>query len=78
MECPICFGEKWITYTPCNHLICMECLTKIRHDRCPTCRKPLFSSLPIEIKRIVQMGKKIPFSGDHLPLDNMEEFPNLS
>lgn len=36
-ECPICFGEDWITRTKCNHVICISCLIKLTKDECPYC-----------------------------------------
>ena len=49
-ECPICFGEDWITRTKCNHVICISCLIKLNKDECPYCRREIFKTLPPEIK----------------------------
>lgn len=36
-ECPVCLDSKKLgTFLPCNHKICWQCGTKLRH--CPLCR----------------------------------------
>ena len=73
-ECQICFGEGWVVYTPCRHLLCLNCLVKLRKDECPTCRRPLLNSLPVEIQGILTMNPK-PAQG--LNVNSHEDFPAL-
>ncbi len=76
-ECQICFGEQWVVKTPCKHLLCLSCLLQIRKDMCPTCRRPLLTSLPPEIQRILPMNTQVVKSGI-LNINNREDFPSLS
>ncbi len=75
-ECPICFGDTWITKSPCNHTICLSCLLKLEKDECPYCRKPIYYSFPPNIKNISKIN---PFLAQNtLNINNYEEFPSLS
>ena len=74
-ECPVCFNSHWLTQTPCKHSICLNCLIQLRKDECPSCRQPLFYSLPLEIKRIVSMTKT-PYTGS-LNINDYDQFPSL-
>ena len=74
-ECPICFGEDWITRTKCNHVICILCLIKLTKDECPYCRREIFQTLPPEIKGIVKMNVNTTKS---LNIFSHDQFPTLS
>ena len=76
-ECHICFGENWVVKTPCKHLLCLDCLIKLRQDMCPTCRRPLLNSLPIEIRMIANMNTT-PTRSTGLNIHNRDDFPSLS
>ena len=79
MECPICFDNKWISKPPCGHFICLNCLIQLRKDECPSCRKPLWYSLPKEIQRIVTMRNNNHKNSNirRFNINDYEEFPIL-
>jgi hypothetical protein len=74
-ECPICFEKNWISKSPCNHFICLQCLIKLKSDQCPSCRKPLFYSLPNSIKTIVNMTNYQ--QKNSLNINDLDQFPHL-
>ena len=85
MDCPICFEkDKWITKTPCNHKICIDCIVELSKNICPFCRKKnVFDTLPIVLKRNCKMfrsfnkeDKNITTSG--VNVDSFYDFPPLS
>jgi hypothetical protein len=39
-ECSVCFGVT-ILKTICNHYLCRRCLSKIKNNNCPLCRKEI-------------------------------------
>lgn len=43
-ECPICYENRLLISTLCNHNFCNNC--KLRLDYCAICRKPLYPSVP--------------------------------
>ena len=75
-ECPICFNKDWVIRTPCKHHICIQCLIKLRKDECPTCRRVLSGSLPIEFKRIMTIYEN-ELDSKELNINNYEDFPSL-
>ena len=75
MECPICFETAWITTTPCQHPICIDCLCKLKKDECPSCRRAIFDQLPKCMKSIVAMNTR-PDSGQ-LNIYSEDQFPSL-
>ena len=75
-ECPVCFYKDWLVKTPCKHNICIQCLIKLRKDECPTCRRVLSGSLPIEFKRIMTIYEK-ELDSKELNINNYEDFPSL-
>lgn len=72
--CGICFGNQWILKTPCQHILCLECLLKLRKDECPYCRKPLFLSLPIKIRQVLKNSYA---KNNTLDINDPDEFPSL-
>jgi len=43
--CPICISEKAMcAFTPCGHMCCADCHTELK---CPYCRAPVTSLLPL-------------------------------
>ena len=72
-ECIVCFGQAWLTKTPCKHVICIACLAKLQKDECPYCRNKLYAYLPNCLKGVVSMKKR-----NNLNLNDLEEFPSLS
>ena len=75
-ECPICFSSNWLSKTPCNHSLCLNCLIQLRKDECPCCRQPLFYSLPLEMKRIVSMIKRR--HSRNININDYDQFPALN
>lgn len=43
MSCPVCFGEKEMISTKCNHQVCQQCYESILIDKnqCPMCRQAM-------------------------------------
>lgn len=41
--CQICFENNVDIYLKCQHLICSDCFSRIRHKLCPTCKYPMTS-----------------------------------
>lgn len=75
-ECPVCFGKHWVLKTPCKHLLCLQCLIKLRRDECPSCRKALYYLLPVEIQRVITMNNNDNKS-EALNINNYNDFPEL-
>ena len=73
--CPVCFGEDWLTKSKCNHLICISCLLSLQKNSCPTCRRPLYNTLPNGLKYIVKMSSNK--KKNQLNIEDLSEFPEL-
>tara|TARA_B100001758_G_C17870173_1_gene333432 strand:+ start:276 stop:491 length:216 start_codon:yes stop_codon:yes gene_type:complete len=41
MECCVCLEDKYVFKTPCKHLLCVNCLIKLKKLECPYCRNKL-------------------------------------
>ena len=41
MECCVCLEDKYVFTTPCKHLLCVNCLIKLKKLECPYCRSKL-------------------------------------
>ena len=77
MECIICFENKWITMTECEHPICLSCLFELRKDECPYCRREIFKNFPGRLKSLL----KITWSAKRpnlLDVNDTNQFPTLS
>ena len=61
MECCICYqtpGPNTCFYTTsCNHVLCLSCLIRINHDKCPYCRQEM-KDIPDNIKKLFHHHKK--------------------
>jgi hypothetical protein len=78
-ECPVCFGNQWLTQTPCRHTICLNCLLQLRKDECPSCRGNIWYSLPKTLQNIVTMpNRNRNHRSQSLNIHNHEDFPSLS
>ena len=73
-ECTVCFGEQWLTFTKCNHQICIECLFQLKKDECPICRREIVKTLPTYLQQYMTCTRK----KEHLDVSNLEQFPRLS
>ena len=59
-ECIVCFKNEWLTETKCNHIICIECLFKLKKNECPMCRKEFKSTLPKSLWEYLDFTPKEP------------------
>jgi hypothetical protein len=71
MECCVCLDDKYVFTTPCKHLLCVNCLIKIKKLECPYCRKKL-EGLSKEF-----IDKRNSYHYPVLNLNNEEDFPPL-
>ena len=46
-ECPICLETKKTTILDCGHRVCIKCLTRLQHLKCPICRKIIHSVIKV-------------------------------
>ena len=53
-ECCVCLEELWTAYTPCRHLLCLNCLLKLVNKICPMCKADLTEKLPKPFLDIVK------------------------
>ena len=54
-DCCICFEKhkSYIIKTKCKHMMCLNCLVKLRKVECPMCRGDLKKDLPKSIQDII-------------------------
>ena len=77
-ECPVCFGNEWLTTTPCQHTICLHCLLQLRKDECPSCRSKIWYALPQSLQSLVAMPHQNKSKPRYqLDIYNHDEFPSL-
>ena len=50
-KCCVCYLDKYITTTECNHKICIGCLSKIKKLECPLCRR-ILTNIPDNFLKI--------------------------
>ena len=77
MECIICFENKWIAMTECDHPICLSCLFELRKDECPYCRRNIFKNFPSHLKSLLKIDKSIK-NTSILNVNDTNQFPTLS
>jgi len=39
-ECTVCLEDQNPLVLPCGHTVCFECVTQLKKELCPMCRKP--------------------------------------
>ena len=57
MDCCVCYKNKNVLTTECNHKICIDCLIKLKKIECPYCRGNL-NSIPKFIKDKILSNKR--------------------
>ena len=78
LECCICLDDKFfVSRTPCNHSICIDCLFRLKQTICPYCRYDLEKDLPGIVKDKILNNKKKE-KNSNLELNNDYEFPPLN
>ena len=60
MECGICYTNKNILKTDCNHIFCSKCLSTWREikNSCPICRRTIHYTVKVNIKK-PKMEKRV-------------------
>jgi hypothetical protein len=66
MSCAICYGEKQMIQTECNHFFCRHCIHEwIKNNKsCPLCRKDLYWNIENEFITFLKLNlnRNIPIS----------------
>ena len=77
-NCPVCFEEmKMKCITSCHHVICIECLLKLRKSDCPLCRKNLALDLPNNLMKIINNNTNKKGYINNSDIINWDDFPPL-
>ncbi len=60
MDCGICYTNKNILKTDCNHIFCSKCLSTWRQikNSCPICRRTIHYTVKVNIKK-PKMEKRV-------------------
>ena len=77
MQCIICYDNKWIVNTECNHKICISCLFKIKKDECPYCRAKLFKNFPKKLKSLLNINNSDTYNNLIMDITSEDQFPPL-
>jgi len=66
-ECCICLEKDNLWKTNCNHIICKDCISKMKTKRCPMCRK----NITKEINQLIGENNNIDYA--QLSLQELSE-----
>ena len=78
IECVICLDSKFfVSKTPCNHNVCIDCLFRLKKMECPYCRYDLEKTIPSIIKDHIVNKKQELKKHSNILLSDFYEFPPL-